>query len=394
VLACVFLDTVGFGIILPVTPKLIMEVSDATLGEATRIGGWLLFVFAILQFACGPLIGNLSDRFGRRPVLLASMFCFGIDYLIMALAPSLLWLFIGRAAAGVAGAVYAPANAFIADVTPPQRRAHAFGLMGAAFGIGFIVGPAIGGLLGEFGTRAPFFAAALLAGINFLYGAIVLPETLAPERRRAFSLRRANPLGTLVAFARHPGLLGMAFAMLLWQLAFQVYPSTWSFYAMAKFNWSPGEIGASLAYTGIFMAFVQGFLVGRVVARIGERAAATIGMVSACGAFLAYAFVTRGWMVYAIMTFAALQALAYPSLNAIMSKRVPAGEQGELQGGNASIAGISTIVGTVAMTQALGHFSDGHGSIHFPGAAFLLAAVLAMLSLAAFRFGAAGRVVK
>jgi DHA1 family tetracycline resistance protein-like MFS transporter len=391
VLASVLIDAIGFGIILPVTPALIMEVADAGLPAATRIGGWLLVVFAVLQFLCGPLIGNLSDRFGRRPVLLLSMLCFGLDYLAMALAPSLAWLFVGRALAGVAGAIFGPAYAFLADVTPPEKRAQAFGLMGAAFGLGFIIGPAIGGLLGELGTRAPFYAAAALAGANFLYGFFVLPETLAPERRRPFALARANPVGTLLALRRYPGVLGVAAALLLWQLAHQVFPSTWSFYAIARFGWSPGEIGASLAFAGVLMAFTQAVLTGKIVAKTGERAAVYLGLAIGAAAFVAYGFATEAWMVYAVMSFGALMGVAYPAMNAIMSRQVPAEEQGELQGGVASLYGISTIVGPSLMTQVLARFSEEGAPYHFPGAAFLLAALIALTALAMFHLGREAR---
>lgn len=393
VLASVLIDSIGFGIIIPVIPGLILEVSSAPMAEATRIGGYLLLVFALLQFFCGPLLGNLSDRFGRRPVLLLSMLCFGLDYLMMALAPSLAWLFVGRALAGIAGAIFGPANAYLADVTPPEKRAQAFGMMGAAFGMGFILGPAIGGGLGQLGTRAPFYAAAALALLNLVYGFFVLPESLPPERRRAFDWKRANPLGTLLALKRYPGVLGVAAALLLWQIAHQVYPSTWSFFAITRFGWSPAAIGTSLAYAGVFMALTQALLIGKVVARVGERRAAYFGLGMGFLSFGAYAFANQAWMMYPIMTFAALQGLAYPSMNAILSQRVAKEEQGELQGGVASLYSLSSIFGPLLMTQALASFTEeGAAGVYFPGAAFLLAALLAIASLLVFalslRFGA------
>src|SRR6185295_6084282 len=253
----VLIDSIGFGIIMPVMPQLLVTLTGATMAHATLIAGWLLTTYALLQFACGPIMGNLSDRFGRRPVLLASLAAFAFDYMLMGLAPTVGWLFLGRAIAGIAGAVYSPAMAYIADVSAPEKRAQSFGVMGAAFGLGFIIGPALGGLLGELGPRAPFFAAAGLAGINFLYGLFVLPESLPKERRRKFEWSRANPLGTLTALKRYPAVMAIAGAVFLWQLAHQVYPSTWAFFAKIRFQWTEIEIGASLAFVGILMAFTQ-----------------------------------------------------------------------------------------------------------------------------------------
>jgi len=319
----VLIDTIGFGIILPVMPQLIVELTGETVARATLLAGGLLTTYAVLQFACGPVMGNLSDRFGRRPVLLASLAAFAFDYLLMGFAPTIGWLFFGRAVAGIAGAVYSPAMAYIADVSPPEKRAQSFGLIGAGFGLGFIIGPAIGGLLGELGPRAPFFAAAALAALNFLYGLIVLPESLPPERRRKFEWARANPLGTLLSLRRYPAVIAIAGAVFLWQLAHQVYPSTWAFFAKIRFEWSEAAIGASLAFVGVLMAFTQGYLTGKIVPRIGEYRAVIVGVVSGALSMGILAFATQGWMAYAAMTAGALQGLAYPSMNAIMSKQIP-----------------------------------------------------------------------
>ncbi|HVY83521.1 MAG TPA: TCR/Tet family MFS transporter [Caulobacterales bacterium] len=377
----VLIDTIGFGIVLPVMPDLIVSMTGKPVADATLIAGFLLTTYALTQFVCGPVMGNLSDRFGRRPVLVASLAAFSFDYLLMGFAPTLGWLFLGRAIAGVAGAVYSPAMAYIADITPPEKRAQSFGVMGAAFGVGFVLGPALGGVLGGLGPRAPFFAAAALAAINFLYGVIVLPESLPAERRRAFDWTRANPLGTLMALRRYGAVVALAGGMFLWQLAHQVYPATWAFFAKIRFNWEPWQIGATLAYTGIMMAFVQGFLTGKIVPKIGEYRAALVGMTCGTAAFLSYVFATETWMIYTIMTLGALQALAYPALNAIMSKQVPPTEQGELQGGVASMMSLSMIFGPFIMTQALGRFSAPGAPIYFPGAAFLLAAALGLVAL-------------
>jgi DHA1 family tetracycline resistance protein-like MFS transporter len=377
----VLIDTIGFGIVMPVMPQLIVELTGQPIAQATFIGGWLLTSYAVMQFVCGPIMGNLSDRFGRRPVLLASLAAFAIDYALMGFAPTLAWLFLGRALAGVAGAVYSPAWAYVADVSPPEKRAQSFGVVGAAFGVGFILGPALGGFLGEFGPRAPFFAAAALGALNFVYGLIVLPESLPAEKRRKFEWKRANPLGTLMSLKRYPAVMAIAGAVFLWQLAHQVYPSSWSFFAEIRFDWSPGEIGASLAFVGALMAFTQSLLTGRIVKRVGERRAVIIGLASGAASMLLVAFANVGWFAYLAMTVGMLQFVAYPSMNAIMSKQVPPDSQGELQGGVSSLMSLTTIIGPLLMTQILGRFSGGGAPIYFPGAAFLLAAALAVFAL-------------
>jgi DHA1 family tetracycline resistance protein-like MFS transporter len=381
VLLTVLIDTIGFGIILPVLPKLIMQVAATDLAGAARTGGFLMVLFAGLQFLFGPLMGNLSDAFGRRPVLLISLVAFGGNYALMGLAPNLAWLFVGRALTGVAGAIYAPANAYIADVSTPEKRAQGFGMVGAAFGLGFVLGPAIGGLLGEFGPRAPFFAAATLAGLNFVYGFFVLPESLPVERRRAFSLARANPLGTLRALQATKNVLPLALAAFVWQLSFQVYPSTWSYYAIAKFNLSPRAIGGTLALSGVSMSIVQGLLTGRLVKSLGEVRTAPLGVTAGMLTFVAYAFVPESWMLYPVLAVGGLAGMAMPSINALMSKEVGPERQGELQGGLASLMGLSSIIGPLSLTQTLSYFTQPGAPVYFPGAAFVLAATLACVCL-------------
>jgi DHA1 family tetracycline resistance protein-like MFS transporter len=380
VLLTILIDTIGFGIIMPVLPQLIMEISHVDVAGAARLGGSLMAVFAALQFLFGPVMGNLSDRFGRRPVLLVSLFAFGVNYTLMGLAPNLTWLFIGRALTGMAGAVYAPVTAFIADVTPKEKRAQSFGLIGAAFGLGFVIGPALGGFLGEAGPRAPFFAASALAGLNFCYGLFVLPESLPPERRRAFSLARANPLGTLRAFRGQRVVLELAFAAFIWQLAFFVYPSTWSYYAIAKFQLSPSAIGATLAASGISQAIVQGVFTGKIVGRIGERRAALLGVAWGSLVFLCYAFMTQRWQLFPVLLIGGVQGVASPAINALMSRELGPERQGELQGGMASVMGLSSIVGPFVLTQALAYFSGPEAPVFFPGAAFVVAAGLGVVS--------------
>ncbi len=383
----VLIDTIGFGIVIPVLPELIMELTGKPVNEAARIGGWLAFAYAITQFGCGPLAGNLSDRFGRRPVLIASLLAFAVDYALMGFAPTLALLFVGRIIAGVTGASYTTAYAYIADISPPEKRAQNFGLMGMAFGFGFILGPAIGGLVGEhFGTRAPFFIAGGLALLNAAYGWLVLPESLPPERRRKFDIRRANPVGTLLQLKRYqPVVLGLAAAMFAWQLGHQSLQGTWNFYTIYRFEWSPGMIGASLAAVGVTAAIVQGGLVRIIIPKIGEYRAVQYGLMSGLASFVIYAAATEGWMVYVGILVGALSGLAYPSMNALMSQRVEPDAQGELQGAVASLLSLSTIIGPPLMTQLFSYFTSAKAPLHVPGAAFLLAAVLTLVSLLLFR---------
>jgi DHA1 family tetracycline resistance protein-like MFS transporter len=373
----VLVDSIGFGIILPVLPQLIMQLTGVGIDRAAGYGGWLAFVYALMQFFCAPVLGNLSDHFGRRPVLLFALFALGCDYLIMGFAPVLAWLFVGRAVAGVAGASFTPAYAYVADITAPSQRAQKFGLMGAAFGIGFIVGPAIGGLLGGLGARAPFFAAGGIALANTTFGYFALPESLPPASRRAFHWARANPLGTLAQMRRYPTVLLMLGAVFLWQLGHQVLPSTWAFFTISKFHWSSAEVGWSLAWVGTVMAVAQGVLTGVLIPWIGgERRAAVAGMLAAIVAYLGYAFATQGWMMYVVSLTTFIFALTYPSMNALASQLIPGDAQGELQGAIACLYSLSAILGPPLMTQVFGYFSGPRAPVHFPGAAFLTAAML------------------
>jgi MFS transporter, DHA1 family, tetracycline resistance protein len=385
VFIAVLVDSIGFGIILPVLPRLIMELTGVSVAKAAEYGGWLGFVYAVMQFFCAPVLGNLSDRFGRRPVLLFALFALGIDYLIMGCAPVIAWLFVGRLVAGMAGASFTPAYAYIADITPAEKRAQSFGLMGAAFGIGFILGPAIGGLLGSFGPRAPFFTAGGIALANTVFGFVALPESLPPESRRPFEWARANPVGTLTQMRKYPVVLWLLGAVFLWQLGHQVLPSTWAFYTMSKFHWQAAEIGYSLAFVGIVMAFAQGVLTRALIPRLGgERRAAAVGMAFAIFAYLGYAFATQGWMMYVVSVTSMFFAMTYPSLNALMSWQIPHNAQGELQGAVASVYSLSAILGPPLMTQVFGHFSSASAPLYFPGAAFFTAAVLTALSAVLF----------
>src|SRR6266480_3803152 len=388
VFVAVLVDSIGFGIILPVLPRLIMQLTGVSVDRAAAYGGWLSFVYALMQFFCAPVLGNLSDRFGRRPVLLFALLALGCDYLIMGFAPVISWLFVGRLVAGVAGASFTPAYAYVADITEPARRAQNFGLMGAAFGVGFIVGPAIGGLLGGLGPRAPFFTAGAIALANTAFGYFALPESLPRESRRPFHWGRANPLGTLLQILKFPLVSWLLGALFLWQLAHQVLPSTWAFYTISKFHWSSAEVGYSLAFVGLVMAVAQGVLTRVLIPWIGgERRAAAAGMAAA---YIGYAFATEGWMMYAVGLTTFLFALTYPSMNALASQQIPANAQGELQGAVAGLYSLSSIIGPPLMTQVFGHFSARSAGVYFPGAAFLTAALLtvgsALLFARAMRF--------
>lgn len=381
VFVMVLLDTLGLGLILPVLPQLIMSLTGEGLSEAARDGGWLWFTYAVTQFFFAPVFGGLSDRFGRRPVLLLSTFAFGVDYLVMGFAPTLAWLFVGRFISGVAGATFTTGFAYMADVSPPEKRAQNFGLIGAAFGLGFILGPAVGGLLGGFSARAPFIVAGSLALLNFAFGYFAVSESLPPERRRAFEARRANPLGTLLKLRGYPAVFGLALALLFWQLGHQALPGTWSYYAMYKFGWGAGMVGASLAFAGVLMALSQGLLSRVLIPKLGERRTLLTGLLAAVVTFCGYAFATQGWMVFAVMPLWAFAALVFPSLNALMSHRVPADAQGELQGGVSSLQSLSAIVGPPAMTQLFGYFTSVAAPLQFPGAPFFAAALLSALAL-------------
>ena len=380
------LDTIGFGLIMPVYPRLLVELTGESVSRAAIYGGWLGFVFAAMQFVFAPILGNLSDRYGRRRVILFAVGALGIDYIITGFAPTLAWLFVGRAIAGAAGASFTPAFAYVADISPPEKRSQNFGVVSAAFGIGFIIGPAIGGLLGTLGPRAPFFAAATLSLINFSYGFFVLPESLPPERRRAFEWRRANPLGTLGQMKKHPVVLGLLSALFLWSLGNQVMPSTWAFYTKLRFGWSEAMIGASLAAVGVVMVSSQALVMRLVVPRLGERRAAMIGIVSGTIGYFGFGLATAGWMMFALLATWFFAAIVMPATNSLMSHRIKPDAQGELQGAVASLFALSAIIGPPFLTHLFSRFSAPDSSVYLPGAAFFAAGILAIGSLLVFWF--------
>ena len=379
------IDTIGLGVIIPVSPGIIAQLTHEPISGAARWGGWLFFSYALLQFVCAPVIGGLSDRFGRRPVLILSLLMLGVDYLITGLAPTIVWLFVGRILSGMAGAAYSTVNAYIADISPPEKRAANFGLVGAAFGLGFILGPALGGFVGEhFGLRAPFFVSAGLCFANALFGLLVLKESLAQDRRRAFEWRRANPLGALKALSHYPALM-LLFAMLvLGQLAHDSLPSTWTYYTMLKFGWGPGDVALSLVAIGILTTLSFAVLPRMLVPRIGQANSVYLGLFCGALAYAGYAIATQVWVFYAWMIVFTFGGVANPAMTAILSEQVPADQQGELQGVIASITSLTSIGAPLMMTSLLAWFSGPHAPVYFPGAAFMAAALCELGGLALF----------
>jgi DHA1 family tetracycline resistance protein-like MFS transporter len=381
ILVTLIINSMGIGLMIPVMPSLLTELTTLLVSDAARWGGWLSVVYALMQFGFGPTLGNLSDRFGRRPVLLVSMFAMAVDYLIMALSWHLAVLFIGRTLSGVAGATFSAASAYIADVSSKEDRAKNFGLVGAGFGVGFVFGPIIGGFLGEYGTRAPFYAAAALSFINFLFGYFMLPETLKQENRRAFDWKRANPLGALKQIAAYPAVRTLLLAVFLFDIAHYVYPAVWSYYTEEVFSWGPGDIGLSLAAVGVGFAFVQGYLIRVLEPRLGPGRTLLIALCANLLAFIGLSFATAGWVAYAMIVFAALGAMATPAFTGLMSNRIPDNAQGELQGLISSAAGLSMVVSPFVMTQTFSLFSGPDAQFVFPGAPFAVAALLILASM-------------
>jgi MFS transporter, DHA1 family, tetracycline resistance protein len=385
VLVTIFIDSIGIGLVIPVLPRLLMTVGNVELSGAIALGAWMGLGMAVASFFAAPLLGNLSDAIGRRPVLLFSLAGLALDYVLMAFANSIPLIFIGRLLSGVFGGSFGAAQASVADVSAPEQRARNFGLISAAFGVGFTVGPAIGGLLSEFGPRAPFLAAAGLAALNFLYGLVFFPDTLKPENRRRFSLVRANPLGAWRSMRALPGMTRAALVLLAWQIASLVYPLTWAFYGIAQLGWSDRMIGFSLAGVGVVIALSQGFLTGPVVRRFGERDAASIGLIGAGTAFACYAFVTSTAIAIALFAFIAVQSLVQPSLMAILSRRASADTQGEVQGISAMAMGTGSMIAPMVLTWPMAQFTGPQAAVQFPGAPYLVAAGFALLALAMLR---------
>lgn len=375
------IDFTGFGIIIPVLPKLIEELTGGGLSVAAIYGGWLTLSYSVMQFISAPILGGLSDRFGRRPVLLGSLFGLGIDYIFLAFAPTIAWLFVGRILAGITGASFTTAQAYIADVSTPEKRAQNFGLVGAAFGIGFIVGPVIGGLFSQFGLRIPFLISAGLALINWLYGYFILPESLAPENRRTFDWKRANPLGSLLHIKKYPAIAGLLLALFLLYISAHAVQSTWTFYTMEKFHWNETWVGYSLGFVGIVVGVVQGGLIRIILPKIGQVKAVYYGLILYIIGFTLFAFASKGWMMFAFMLPYGLAGIFGPAVQGIISNGVEANAQGELQGVTAGLMSATSIIGPIIMTNLFAYYTSPDNPIYFPGAPFILAALLTVASV-------------
>lgn len=374
------IDVTGLGIIIPVIPKLIVHLTGGTISQAAKIGGWLGFAYAIMQFVCAPVLGNLSDRFGRRPVLLLSLLGFGIDYIFMALAPTVGWLFVGRVLAGVFGASMTTASAYIADISTPENRAKNFGMIGAAFGLGFIIGPVVGGLLGAYGPTVPFLAAAALSLLNAIYGYFVLPESLSAENRRPFSWKRANPLGSFKYLQRYPAVSGLLISFVLVYISAHAVQTTWTYYTIEKFKWSEQMIGYSLGVVGIMVAVVQGGLVRYIIPKLGYQKSVYTGLFLYSLGFLLFAIATKSWMMFAFTVVYCLGGITMPAIQGILAAAVPSNEQGELQGGLTSLMSATSIIGPPLMTELFNFFTRSGTPLYFPGAPFLAAALMVLIA--------------
>lgn len=376
------IDVIGFGLVIPVLPGILEQMNGGDLSAASRWGGLLMFTYAAMQFVFSPIVGGLSDAYGRRPVILASLFAFGIDFILQGFATTMGWFFAGRLIAGITGATFSSASAYIADVSPPEKRAQNFGMIGAAFGLGFIIGPLLGGVISSFwGLRAPFFVAAALALLNWLYGYFILPESLKPENRRPFNWKRANPVGSLRQIGKYPLVLGLAITLFLVQLAGHANISTWTYITMEKFQWDSFGIGASLAAVGFIGGLVQGVLSRRIIPALGERKSVTWGVFLYGLGFVLFAGASQGWMMYLFMIPFGFGGIAVPALQSMISTQVPGNEQGELQGGLTSLASLTSIIGPIVMTNLFSFFTSVQSPVHFAGAPFLLGAILCFSGL-------------
>ena len=366
------IDVVGFGIIIPVVPKLIEDLAHVGVSKASQIGGWLLFAFAATQFCFAPLMGNLSDRYGRRPVLLGSLFAFSLDYIILAFAPTLTWLFVGRIIAGITGASFSTATAYIADISNAENRAKNFGMIGAAFGLGFVIGPVLGGLLGSFGPRIPFMVSAGLCMLNFLYGYFILPESLKPENKRKFEWKRAIPGVSLMNLKKYPAIGGLIISLILVYLGSHAVQSNWSFFTIEKFKWDSKMIGFSLAAVGLLVGAVQGGLTRVINPKLGNEKSIYTGLALYALGMMLFSFASQSWMMFVFLIPYCLGGICGPALQSIMAQHVPANEQGELQGSLAGLMSATTIVGPVMMTNIFAYFTSKSAPVYFPGSSFFL----------------------
>lgn len=378
------IDAMGIGLIMPVMPDLVQELADTDLASAAKWGGVLAASFAVMQFLFSPTIGSASDRFGRRRILLVSLFFMTIDYIVMAVAGTIWLLLIGRIVGGITSATQSTATAYIADISTPEDKAKNFGLVGAAFGIGFVFGPLIGGFLSTYGPRAPFIAAAILAGANFIFGYFILPETITYKNRRAFDLKRANPLGAFRNISKLPRLKPLLIIQFLYSIAFFVYPAIWAYFTRERFGWDGQMVGISLTIYGISMAVVQGLLIQRFITRFGLVRTVLIGFVFEVLGFFAVATIPSGVIILILLPVTSLGAIAGPALLSIMSRAASDDQQGELQGLLSSIGSVGMILSPIIMTQTFSYFSNPTAPIYFPGAPFILSFLMVLACFAIF----------
>lgn len=377
----VVIDVIGLGIIIPVTPTLIQELTGGTISDASKYGGWLMFAYASTQFFFASVLGNLSDRYGRRPVLLLSLLGFSINYVLMGLAPSILWLFFGRLVAGITGASHTVAAAYIADVSPAHKRAQNFGLLGAAFGLGFVIGPVLGGLLGQYGPRIPFFAAAALSLLNVIYGYFVVPESLAKENRRPFNWKKANPVGSFRHIRRFPEIVTLVVCIGLVNLAAHAVQSTWPYYTMERYQWDERMVGLSLGFIGLLLAIVQAGLLRIIIPRIGIQRSVLIGLSLYTLSLPLMAFAFEPWVLFVATIPYVMAGIGGPAIQGIISNTVPSTEQGQIQGGLTSVISLTAVFGPPMMTWLFAYFTGPNTPIYFPGAPFLMGGVLTSISV-------------
>ena len=376
----VLIDVIGFGIIIPVLPSLIQHLTGGDLSTASMYGGWMMFTYAFMQFLFAPVLGNLSDQYGRRPVILISLFGFAVDYLFLAWAPSILWLFVARVLSGITGASFTTASAYVADISMPEKRAQNFGMIGAAFGLGFIIGPLIGGVLGQYGERIPFLFAAGLSMLNWAYGYFILPESLPKEKRRKFDWKRASPIGSLVHLKKYPAVAGLILSLTLLYIGMHAVQSTWSFYTMKKLGWNSAMVGYSLAFVGLMIAIVQGGLIRIAIPKFGQSRALFIGLILYTIGMFLFAFASATWMMISFSAVYCLGGIAGPALQGMISSHVPPSEQGELQGALTSLMSATSIVGPPIMTNLFSVFSSNSSFYYFPGAPFIAGALFFLAS--------------
>ena len=376
-----FIDITGLGIIIPVIPALITDLIDGSISEAAKYSGWLMFSYATLQFLFAPILGGLSDQYGRRSIILLSLLGFGINYMVMAIAPTITWLFIGRIFQGIMGASLTTASAYIADISTPEDKAQNFGLIGAAFGLGFILGPVIGGFLGQYGTKIPFIAAAIFTLINVIYGYLILPESLPLKNRRKFDIKRANPVGTLLSLKKYPIISGLLICIVLFNISQHATQSTWTFFTIEQFNWNEKWVGYSLGFVGLMAAIVQGGLIRIIIPKIGNIKSVYFGMIFYIIGLTLFAFANKSWMIFAIVIPFSLGGITGPALQGIMTNNISDDEQGEFQGGITSLVSLTAIIGPLLMTNLFSYYTSDQSSIYFPGAPFLLAAILSFIGL-------------